>query len=338
MAPHKTITINGRAYDAVTGLPVEGPATTPQGPAPSKKTPETPESKTAAVRAKKPAESVHSTTQRSKTLHRRAAKKPEQPAKPLRPTGGRHMDFARSSKITHFAPHPVAKPASTQPAVADTPAKQHPVVSRALAKQPTPKPTKAAKAPVKQTAAKPTTAKQVKEVAIEKALAAPKPKKNTKKSIFASKWTRRIIAVLVIAVVLGGTGFVVYRFIPSVSVGIAAAQAGIEASYPEYTPDGFSLKQPVTYSEGQVDLTFASNSNDTNYTVTQKRSSWDSSAVLDNLVKPAAGNDYSTTRERGLTIYTYENNAAWVNGGILYTIQSNAALSGEQIRRLATSL
>ena len=119
---------------------------------------------------------------------------------------------------------------------------------------------------------------------------------------------------------------------------IAAAQAGIEASYPEYTPDGFSLSQPVTYSEGEVDLKFTSNSNDHYYTVSQARSSWDSSAVLDKVITPAAGANYVTTKERGLTIYTYDMSAAWVNGGILYQIDSNAPLSGDQIRRIATSL
>ena len=93
----------------------------------------------------------------------------------------------------------------------------------------------------------------------------------------------------------------------------ASAQAGISASYPEFTPDGFSLHQPVTYSDGKVDLKFKSNSNDDYYTIAQTRSSWDSSAVLDNVVEPAAGANYITTKERGLTIYTYnktDNNSA----------------------------
>jgi hypothetical protein len=326
MAPHKTITINGRQYDAVTGMPIEK-ATETAAAAPKTQS-----------RTKKSAGTVHATVQRSKTLHRRAAKKPATPAKTsTRPTPGRHMDIARSPKVTHFAPHPTPKTPAAPAKVEtpDVPAKEHPVVAKALAKAPK-RVAPAARKPV--AAAKPATAKEVKEAAITKAINAPKAAKKAKKSIWASKWTKRLIGVAIVAIVLGGTGYIVYKFVPSVSVSIAAAQAGIEATYPEYTPDGFSLEQPVTYSDGQVDLTFASNSNSTAYTITQKRSSWDSTAVLDNVVKSVAGDDYSTTRERGLTIYTYGNNAAWVNSGILYTIKSDAALSGEQIRRLATSL
>ena len=94
----------------------------------------------------------------------------------------------------------------------------------------------------------------------------------------------------------------------------------------------------MTYSDGEVNLTFKSNSNDSAYAINQKRSSWDSSAVLDNVVTPAVGENYTTTKERGLTIYTYEKGAAWANAGILYTITGNASLSGDQIRRIATSL
>jgi len=51
-----------------------------------------------------------------------------------------------------------------------------------------------------------------------------------------------------------------------------------------------------------------------------------------------AGANYVTTKERGLTIYTYDSTAVWVSGGILYRIDSKAPLSGDQIRHIATSL
>jgi hypothetical protein len=131
-----------------------------------------------------------------------------------------------------------------------------------------------------------------------------------------------------------------YVNIPSLSVGFASAQAGIKATYPEYRPDGYKLHQPVTYKDGEVTLEFKSTTTDKGYTIVQTRSSWDSSAVLDNVVRKATGDNYITTQERGLTIYSYNesSNAVWVNGGILYTITSTAPLSGEQIRHIATSL
>lgn len=345
MPTNKTITINGRVYDAATGLPINErvydqvsrvaspeKAKAKKPAEPKKKSSPEVERATAT-----PAATVHSQTQRSQTLVRRSAKKPAKPAK--RPTTGRHMDMARSPSVAKFAPHPVTKAAPavaakpvTKPATKPTEHKApqvHPVAAKAVARVSANKPA---------VVSKPKTSKEVKDAAIAKALTAPKPKAPKKPKI-ANKHVRRSLLIggiiLAIALVL----FAVYRFVPSVSVGIASAQAGVEATYPKYVPDGYSLNHPVTYRDGEVSLKFKSNSNDNTYTITQTRSSWDSSAVLDNVVRPASGENYVTTKERGLTVYSYNSNAAWVNKGILYVISSNSApLSGEQIRHIATSL
>jgi FlaG/FlaF family flagellin (archaellin) len=331
MSPHKTVIINGRAYDAVTGMPVPQKAAETKKPA----TPPKPPAKAATSTSKSGAEAVHTTLQRSKTLHRRATKKPESPAKPVlhRSAPGRHMDIARSSTVSRFAAHPVAidhtaKPSPKATSTPDTPAQVHPTAQRALHKatQKKAKPTQ------------PTTAKQVKEAAISKAMAAPKASSVKKIAGPRFKVKKRFLIIGLVVIVLAAALYATFRFVPAVSVAIASAQAGIEASYPEYTPDGYSLSQPVTFSAGQVDLKFTSNSNDNYYTISQTRSSWDSSAVLDNIVTRDAGANYVTTKERGLTIYTYDSTAVWVNGGILYKIDSKAPLSGDQIRRIATSL
>lgn len=357
MATQKTITINGRAYDAVTGLPVDSPKSTKPEPSVPKRAPQVsapaakpvakatakpaakaPAAKPVVSRGKAVSESVHSNVQKSKTLMRRASKKPATPQKIVRRAApGRHMDFARNTNVSKFAPHPVVKEVKTataspvqpaRPATADKPAQSHPSAQRALAKT-------QAKKQAQAQVAKPTTSKEVKNAAITKALATPKAKA---KKAPKNKWIRRAIVIGASLLLLLVTLFAVYKFIPSVSVSIAAAQAGIEARYPDFTPDGYALDQPVTYTDGEVNLKFKSNSNDASYAINQKRSSWDSSAVLDNVVKSAVGENYTTTKERGLTIYTYEKGAAWVNGGILYTISGDAPLSGDQIRRLATSL
>ena len=85
-------------------------------------------------------------------------------------------------------------------------------------------------------------------------------------------------------------------------------------------------------------MTFAANAGPSTYTLEQTKSGWDSSAVLDSYVKPMAGDDYETTTSNGLTIYTYDGSAAWVNRGIFYTISGDAPLSDDQIQRIATSL
>ena len=349
MAPHKTVTINGRLYDAVTGLPVESvkvtnpdktPIKKPAAPAPAKKPVRTNTGANSADAAHK------ASVQRSQTLIRRATKKPTAPQKVItkRASPGRHMDIARSTDVSKFAKHPevkvpvptpkpplkpVARPAAAK---ADKPAQVHPVAERALHRSAA---KKQALVP-----SKPKTSKEVKEAAITKALATPaaKPVKDKKKAKKDRKVLRRVIIISSIILAVLIAGYAVYRLVPNISVSVAASQAGINATYPEYTPDGYALEHPVTYTDGEVDLKFSSNSNNNYYTITQTRSSWDSSAVLDNVVTPVAGANYVTTKERGLTIYTYGSSAAWVNGGILYKIESKAPLSGDQIRRIATSL
>ena len=333
---NKTITVKGRTYDAVTGLPVNkrseasARATTELRPG----------------RREVSATAVHKRTQKSNILRRTAVKKPEA-IKRTQPTVGkkRTMDIAINPRVSKFAPHPVAsKKFSTKDVNDVKPPQPHPIAERAIKKLSAKKTTKTS--PV---ATKLPTAKELKDRAIKEAMAKTDTKvlHTTKKrsrklraklpSIHES-WDKRLIwgvlAVLLVAVV----GWSVFNFIPSISVSIAAQQAGVEASYPQYIPDGFRLHQPVTYTDGEVKLDFASNSNDDSYTITQTKSSWDSSAVLDNIVKPTAGDNYLTTTEKGLTIYTYDSSAVWVNGGVLYKIVSDAHLSNEQIRKIATSL
>ena len=95
----------------------------------------------------------------------------------------------------------------------------------------------------------------------------------------------------------------------------------------------------MTFSDGEVIINFAANTGSTKFTITQKKSLLDSSAVLNDIVRKEVGGQYNTSQAGGLTVYTFNGgNAAWVNAGILYTIKGDAPLSGEQIRRIATSL
>lgn len=330
MVSHKVITINGRRYNAVTGLAMQEPVA---------------------------AGAVHTPTQRSTTLNRHVAQAKKKPAPQLshkvtpRPKTGQHMDIARNPPVTRHAAvprvasvKPSARPVraaaaagntasahlSIKGAAVDHPAQLHPVAARALAKQ-----TQQRAAQQPQKAAAP---RQIKEAAIAEALA--KPQAPTPKNTAKTKKQRRIItSILAVAVLVLGGLYVVFQFVPSVSVAVAAAHAGVKASYPDYIPDGYALSQPITYSDGQVSLRFTSNSNSQDYyTVVQKKSTFDSTSVLDNIVRPKVGDNYATTKERGLTIFTYSTNAIWANGGVLYSVEGNASLSSDQIRRIATSL
>lgn len=85
-------------------------------------------------------------------------------------------------------------------------------------------------------------------------------------------------------------------------------------------------------------MKFASNSGPVSFALNQANSTWDSSALLEKYVDPRSKGEYATYNDAGLTIYTYGTDAAWVNGGVLYTVEGDAVLSNEQIRRIATSM
>lgn len=317
----KTVSINGQQYDAVTGLPVaieSADTTQPVADVPRVVTPPS------------PAHHLHSQTQRSQTLSRKFIQKPA-PAKTAIITRGvkpNMLDIrpvGQSSHVRKFAPHPVVAAKSI-----DIGPVAHPHVTKAHALS-------AAKAGQQALAAH-TASTDIKNQAITKAV---ENTKSTSKPHKQSFWQQRqrvtgILTATLALVLLGG--YFTYLNMPSLSVRVAAAQAGINAAFPDYRPDGYALNGPVTYSDGRVSMIFKANSSDAGFHLNQSKSSWSSDAVLDNYIAPRAGSSYMPYTERGLTIYTYKNNAAWVNGGILYTIEGDAPLSSDQIRRIATSL
>lgn len=182
----------------------------------------------------------------------------------------------------------------------------------------------------------------LKNEAIAEAMAKSEPKKSgrhrTKSTTHRNKFTRFMsIASASMAVLVLGAYFT-YLNMPALSTRVAAAQAGINATYPGYMPSGYSLNGPVAYQQGSVAMKFAANAGPQNYTLSQTHSGWDSTALLDDYVSPQAGNNYITTTTGGLTIYSYNTTSVWVNNGILYTINGNSTLSDEQIQRIAASL
>lgn len=302
----KYVIIKGVKYDATTGLPV--------GKALAKKAP--------AIHA------VHSIAQKSRDIKNRAiTATPTAIKAPIRKIG-RNMDIARSKSISHFTKptQAVAKKPVTKAAPLAT--KKHPLVARAEKKQQTNK----VVAPKLDIAKSP---KQIKEASIAAAL--DKPVVKPKKEGFSIKHIKPRYAIAISVLLLLVAGYFTYINMPALSVRVAGAQAGINAEFPEYHPDGYSPNGPVTYSDGEVTIKFKSNTGNGEFAIKQSKSSWDSSAVKNKVDKDSNGG-FITTEEHGLTIYTYSGNAAWVNGGILYSITGNAPLSNEQIIRMATSL
>lgn len=135
-------------------------------------------------------------------------------------------------------------------------------------------------------------------------------------------------------VVLGG--YLTYLNMPSISLRIAASQAGINASYPEYKPAGYSIKKLAAFENNQVVMEYANQHK--SLRLTQQASAWDSKTTLENIVKKQAGEAYHTDQTKGLTIYTYGNQATWINGGILYNLTFDESVSIDQVHKIATSL
>ena len=348
---NNNITIKGNVYDAETGniLDAQRSARTPAAAASDfhsgtqkshtlqrkyiKKQPRTIDS-VAPVRAATPAGIKENSAVRSsqRLVSERSTPQIIRRSKRTR----RAQDIRRSSNIAHFAKAKAAtKPPVKRPATPETPdiaptANQLEQTARqrqAIIKQQQTRsvlPSQVIKQQAIQEATdKMLTRQQRKEV---------KPAKNT------SLW-RRLVSVgsTAIAVLLLGAYFT-YINMPALSTRIAASQAGINASYPNYQPSGYSLNGPVAYQQGSVIMKFAANGSNENFTLAQTRSEWDSSAVLENYIKPKSRDKYTTTAANGLTIYSYGTHAAWVNAGILYTVDGNAELAPEQIQKIAASL
>jgi len=313
MKEEKIIDINGSKYSASTGMPISKTDST-------KKINRTP---VINERIK----SVQSLTKKSQTIYNRTAGKAVQSiGSPLRKIG-RSMDIARSKSISHFTPKTVTDSKKNVTNTAqhrrqmDLGPTKHPLVSKI-------------KSQSQSGAIEVLSSKITKENVIAEALknAPSKSEKLVKKRRFKFFNIITVSFILLVAIV-----YITYLSMPMISVKIASAQAGIGATYPEYRPDGYSLDGPVTYSDGEVVMNFHANTGNTEFSIRQSKSSWDSTAVREKINKDLNG-EFITTEEKGLTIYTYGGNATWVNGGILYSITGDAPLKSDQIRRIASSL
>lgn len=348
---NNNITIKGNVYDAETGniLDAQRLARTPAAAASNfhsgtqkshtlqrkyiKKQPRTIDS-VAPVRAATPAGIKENSAVRSSQRLAAERSTPPQIIRHSKRTR-RVQDIRRSSNIAHFAKVTTTKPPVKRPATPETPdiAPTANQLEQAARQR---------QAIIKQQQTRSVLPSQViKQQAIQEAtdkMLTRQQRKEVKPTKNLSLW-RRLVSVgsTAIAVLLLGAYFT-YINMPALSTRIAASQAGINASYPDYQPSGYSLNGPVAYQQGSVIMKFAANGSNENFILAQTRSEWDSSAVLENYIKPKSHDKYTTTAANGLTIYSYGTHAAWVNAGILYTVDGNAELAPEQIQKIAASL
>ncbi len=130
-------------------------------------------------------------------------------------------------------------------------------------------------------------------------------------------------------------GFVTYLNLPAIELNVASMHAGFHAAAPTYKPTGYALANGVKASKGKIEMTYRSG--DSSYKITQVVSDWNSTTLLDQNLEQR-GAPTRTIQSQGRTIYIYDNNATWVNGGILYGINGNASLGTSDLVSLATSM
>ena len=185
------------------------------------------------------------------------------------------------------------------------------------------------------------TAQQMKETAIEKALStASRAGKQERESVRIHFGFKRVLLAMACAAVCV---FAIVYFVnlnaPNISLKVAAMQSGIEATYPTFVPREYSISN-ITSEDGKVTMVFKHSEDEAKgFVLIEEKSSWDSNALLNNFVRYEYGDDYTSVREQGLTIYISSSDAAWVNGGIVYKIKAPVnTLTKKQIKSIAVSL
>lgn len=285
---------------------------------------------------------AHRQIQSSTTLNRKYVRRPAKSVATTTTT-----TIKRSPKIQRFAQSAVVSQPRAQQQRAHqqlvqqqriSPAQTHPMQSAANAGV-----RARSNASATSSTAKPT-AKQLKDQAIQKALAAAaatssqENNKQSDKSKHHFGIGRVVLALSCAAAAVFAIVYFVNLNMPDISLKVAAIQTGIEATYPSYTPRDFSLSGIVS-EDGKITLNFANGSTGDAYSLTEEKSSWDSNALLTNYVKEQYDENYTVVREQGLTIYISGSDASWANGGIVYKLSTTSgSLTKKQITSIATSL
>ena len=142
-----------------------------------------------------------------------------------------------------------------------------------------------------------------------------------------------LITAALAFVILGG--YFTYINIPTISIRIAANQAGINAHVPS-TPNGYSIDGPVAHASGQIRINYRSNGGADGFSITQQESSWVNADIVRYLLP--SHEDHRMLDVNGMTIYRFGNNAIWIKDNILFTVNGNDLTSDEKIIRIAESI
>lgn len=317
----QTVTVGGKLYDMETGKPLKGSVSR----APQK---QQIISDIAAPKHSKRTVAPHAkqTMQRSTTLKRSALNKPLSPSKVVkRPV--HKPTVQRSAKITKFASH-----------TSETKPKKQSVDRELLSQSRALEKANEEYQASLQKRSLPISSRVIKEHLLGQAIEqVPTEISHKKKAHVTPKARFASVAMTSLALLVLG-GYLTYLNIPNLSIRVAAANSGINASLPSYQPAGYQIHGPIAYQEGEVNVSYKQTGSSLGYKITQRPSDWDPLATLDNYVETDSKNDYQIHSVEGLTVYTYKKKAVWVNDGILHIIDGNAPLSTQQVERIVASM
>lgn len=271
--------------------------------------------------------------QSSTTLNRKYVKRPMKTADIM-------VQVKRSPKVKHFNGMAMQETVVMEQPMA--PAVKHPMQAMANARmksrmEPSVVPTKMSARELKDQAIQKALANAAKTVENSETVKSKKMKKQKEPKVHFGLG-RVVLALSCAAAAVFAIVYFVNLNMPDISMRVAAMQTGIDAKYPGYVPRDFSLSD-ITSEDGKITLNFRNAGTGDAFSLIEEQSSWDSNALLTNFVKGVYGENYSIVREQGLTIYISGSDAAWVNGGVVYKIDTTAgSLTKKQINTIATSL
>lgn len=284
--------------------------------------------KPAAIKKPVSAQSLHATSALASggvlDLRKPAEPKPVIAA----PTVAKPASFTDIAPVAQPASPPVPTP-QPDPILVVAPRPAPPVAKPQPAPAPAPVPTPIA-API---VAKP----QPTLSEMAKQLSSPAEEVGRKEAKQAVKRPASVAAAALVVVIMGG--YIWMNNYNNLSIRTASQRAGIVASLPHYTPNGYKLNGPISYGTGFVSFNLKSDkASDKSIAVIQRKSDWNSASLLELYVSPKT-KDYVAINSQGLKIYLYgDGQATWVNKGLQYVVQANSSLSRDQIVKMAESL
>ena len=346
------VIINNRAYNPITGLPVDDIIQTETTEA---LFPTEEEVRSRGITTP----SLHKSLQKSQTLSRKYVGRPTAPEQ-LAPEPNVHnyspvsvhrLNTKQAAPIQKFT-SPALAPAP-KAVESHRPAQTHPVTMRAHNQSldvSAPRRQRHANlrkrderssmaAPKQQGVGTPKPAHILKNEAIAEAMnreVASQKKVRRARKQHTNRFARLMSMAVPSLAVIMLAGYFTYLSMPNLSIRMAAVQSGVDATYPGYRPSGYALRGPVSFRDGEVSMRFAYADGGHDFTLTQSRSNWTSATLKEQFSETP--DTVTTTTIDGLTIYSQGNKASWVNSGILYTIDGEANLSNNQIQRIATSM